>query len=151
MSTAPSLLLALLGVSTAEQAALLAIDEGQQLQAITQGQAQLPQGADRPWILKYYGLRPEQRKEVQKVLYDTLYVITEYPALPQNRDLSMAIGKILARALKADIIQPLLQAPPTRNPYGNEFDKLHYMLHRGVTEAIDNLCKANEENATLTK
>lgn len=47
---------------------------------------------------RYEGFKKhKEKKEVQKKLYDALYAIVEYPAA--YRDLSMGIGKSLARIL----------------------------------------------------
>jgi len=75
----------------------------------------------------------EKQKKVQENLYKTLYVITEYPDLPQNKKLSMAIGRILARAIAEEI--------PAGEPQAAKeaFQELRQKLLLAVTDAIDEI------------
>ena len=78
---------------------------------------------------KYKRITKKRKQEVQKKLYDALYVITEHPDLPQNRKLSMAIGRVLARAIRGDT------TPPDKALYAL-IDELRQQLQPVVTEAI---------------
>jgi hypothetical protein len=95
----------------------------------------LLQGAEKPYAketreAKYRRMTKKRKKEVQKKLYDALYVITEHPDLPQNRQLSMAIGRVLARAIRED------NKPPDKTLKAL-IDELRQQLQPVVTEAID--------------
>jgi hypothetical protein len=93
--------------------------------------------ATNPHAVKYHEFSDKQKKEVQKKLYEALYVITEYPALPQNRDLSMGTGKALARVLRGDLLpDPKLQAVDHTD---NQIIKLREVLTKVVQESIDEI------------
>ena len=92
-SMATSLLFALLEVEAEGDAAQKELDLAANLYPNT------PKG-------KYGSLKPKQRKQVQARLYDVLYKTIEYPYMPQNSKLNMAIGETLARAISSGSLPP---------------------------------------------
>ena len=120
--------------STSLLLALLEV-ESEQYQRALGALPKTPATQKSPRQVKYENIKTdkEKQKKVQEKLYKTLYVITEYPDLPQNKKLSMAIGRILARAMAEEIPAGETQAAK------EAIQELRERLLLAVTDAIDEI------------
>jgi hypothetical protein len=117
--------------------ALLQIEseEIQTPQAVNQAIANSPAGSPRRKYLEKVRSHPDRKQEVLDKLYEALYCIIEHRDLPYNKRSDMALGRMLAGAIKRDINK--VKSDMDKLQHDPDVRELRNLLGLIVEEAID--------------